>query len=65
MCYSEIVWKRAAPEQVHEPVVFFFLKEATLLHNSLSGIAALVLAEEEQRTLTAEQRVVTRGRIHK
>lgn len=40
------------PEEVHEPVVFFFWKEATLLLNSLSGIAALVLAEEEERELS-------------
>lgn len=57
--------RAVAPEQVHKPVVFFFWKEATLPLNSLSGSAALLLAEEEQSNLIAEQKVATCGRIHK
>lgn len=65
MLFRNRYGRAVAPEQVHEPVVFFFWKEATSLLNSLLGIAELVLAEEEQSTPTAEQKAATRGRIHK
>lgn len=61
MLFRNRYGRAVAPEQVHEPVVFFFWKEATLLLNSLSGIAVLVLAEEEQSTPIAEQKVATCG----